>query len=207
MKRAFLVVGNMAKTESFSLNDIPGAGRMDILCRCVAQALFVSHGVRRDVEIFLLLLGPPNPPKVIRISGGRVKRMSPDERNIAGHLRKALSFKADNSWAEVNSGVYVAKKDIRDLLTELSEEYSVYYLREDGEWMENVVEEIRNPLFVLGDHLGVREDVEVAVLEFSRRVLSLSHLSLQAEQCITVAHYILDTFESRKPKTGKGKLL
>ncbi|HID42466.1 MAG TPA: tRNA (pseudouridine(54)-N(1))-methyltransferase TrmY, partial [Archaeoglobaceae archaeon] len=35
--RGFLVVGNRAATGNFNLNDLPGsAGRMDILCRCVA---------------------------------------------------------------------------------------------------------------------------------------------------------------------------
>ncbi|MEM3391660.1 MAG: tRNA (pseudouridine(54)-N(1))-methyltransferase TrmY, partial [Archaeoglobaceae archaeon] len=65
--RSFLIIGNEAVTEPFNLNDIPGAGRMDILCRCVSQALFLSHSIRKDVEVFSLLLGKPDPPKVVRI--------------------------------------------------------------------------------------------------------------------------------------------
>ena len=49
----FAVVGHRARTDGgFSLNDLPGSGgRMDVLCRCVNAALFLSHDLRRDVEI------------------------------------------------------------------------------------------------------------------------------------------------------------
>ena len=56
--RDFLIIGHKALTSgNFSLNDMPGAaGRMDILCRCTSAALFLSHDMRRDVQVHLLLL-------------------------------------------------------------------------------------------------------------------------------------------------------
>ncbi len=198
--RAFLVVGNYAHTQPFRLNDIPGAGRMDVLCRCVAQALFISHGIRKDVEIYLLMLGPPQPPKAVRIVGSEVKRMSPDERNIAGHIRKALGLRANQDWQEVHSGVYVARKDLENILSDLSKSYDIYYLHENGEDIRKLVPQMKDPLFVLGDHIGLREDQEKTVLKFAAGVVSVSPLSLLAEQCIVIAHYELDrytfTFES-----------
>lgn len=190
--RSFLVIGNEAVTEPFSLNDIPGAGRMDILCRCVSQALFLSHSIRRDVEVFLLLLGKPDPPKVIRIVSNELRRMSPDERNIAGHIRKALSFKATKDWTETNSGVFVSRKNLEELMSELSKRYSIYYMREDGVDLSEIVSTIKDPLFVLGDHLGVKEADEEILLNFASKIVSVSNLSLMAEQCITIAHYLLD---------------
>jgi tRNA (pseudouridine54-N1)-methyltransferase len=147
--RGFLIIGNEAFTEPFNLSDLPGAGRMDILCRCVSQALFLSHSIRKGVEVYLLLLGEPDPPKAIRIISDELRRMSPDERNIGGHLRKAVSFKASKDWMEANSGVYVARKTLRDLLVEVSESYEIYYLREDGRDIREEVTKMKNPLFVL----------------------------------------------------------
>ena len=190
--RAFLIIGNKAVTKPFKLNDLPGAGRIDILCRCVAQALFVSHGIRRDVEVYLLLLGPPEPPKAVKITGYEVRRMSPDERNIAGHLRKALSFKADENWREVGSGVYISKKGLVDLLEELSKRYEIYYLREDGRDIRSLAKSMRNPLFVLGDHIGVKGEDEEVVMRYARELVCVSPLSLQADQCIVIVHYELD---------------
>ncbi len=197
--RGFLVIGNKAVTKPFSLKDLAGsAGRMDILCRCIAQALFISHGVRRDVEIYLLLLGPPDPPKALRISGKEVRYMAPDERNIGGLVRKALKIKADEGWKESTPGIYVARKDLRALLEELSEKYGdVVYLREDGVDINDVACRLENPLFVLGDHLGVMEREEKVVLEYADEIVSLSHIPLQADQCIVIAHYELDRCSRR----------
>ncbi len=197
--RGFLVIGNKAVTKPFSLKDLAGsAGRMDILCRCVAQALFISHGIRRDTEIYLLLLGPPDPPKSLRICGGEVRYMAPDERNIGGLIRKALKINAGEDWKDSTPGIYVAKKDLRSLLEELSEKYrEIIYLREDGVDIVDVACRLKNPLFVLGDHVGVREREEKIVLEYADKVVSLSHLPLQADQCIVITHYELDRCSRR----------
>ncbi len=192
MMRGFLIIGNLARTSPFRLNDLPGAGRMDILCRCVAQALFISHGIRKDVEVYLHLLGPPDPPKTIRIVGSEVKRMGPDERNIAGHIKKALRVKIDENWKKVHSGVYASKKDLKELLDELSNVYSIYYLREDGVDIRKILEKLKNPLFVLGDHIGVLKEHERILYQYICGIIGVSPLSLQADQCIVILHYELD---------------
>jgi len=198
--RGFLVIGNKAVTRPFSLKDLAGsAGRMDILCRCVAQAMFISHGIRRDSEIYLLLLGDPDPPKALRILGNEVKYMAPDERNIGGLIRKALSIKVDKDWKISTPGIYVARKNLKDLLDELSNRYDqIIYLREDGVDIREVVSKIKNPLFVLGDHLGVREEDERLILKYSDMIISLSPISLQADQCIVIVHYELDRITYKK---------
>ncbi|MEM1578945.1 MAG: tRNA (pseudouridine(54)-N(1))-methyltransferase TrmY [Archaeoglobaceae archaeon] len=190
--RGFLVIGNEAFTEPFNLSDLPGAGRMDILCRCVSQALFLSHSIRRDVEVFLVLLGKPDPPKVIRIRSNELRRMSPDERNIAGHIRKAVGFKITKEWTETNSGIFVARKTLLELLKELSKNYRIYYMREDGKDLREVISKISDPLFIVGDHIGVKKEEEEVLLSFTDTIVSVSKLSLMAEQCIAIANYELD---------------
>lgn len=190
--RAFLIIGNEAFTEPFSLSDLPGAGRMDILCRCVSQALFISHSIRKGVEVYLLLLGKSDPPKAIRIRSDELRRMSPDERNIAGHIRKAVGVKPGKEWLETNSGIHVSRKTLEDLLLELSKSYEIYYMREDGKDIRELIPKIKNPLFILGDHIGVRKAEEEVILGFVTEIVSVSKFSLMAEQCITIANYELD---------------
>ena len=191
--RAFLIVGNKAVTKPFSLKDLAGsAGRMDIICRCIAQALFISHGIRRDVEVYVLLLGEPDPPKALKIVGSEVRYMAPDERNIGGIIRKALGLKVDDSWRRSTPGVYIARKNLNDLLEELSKKYNVVYLREDGIDIRDVACGLENPLFVLGDHIGLRDEDEKTVMKYAKIVVSVSKLSLQADQCIVIVHYELD---------------
>ncbi len=202
--RGFLVVGNKAVTKPFSLKDLAGsAGRMDILCRCVAQALFISHGIRKDSEIYLLLLGKPDPPKALKILGSEVRYMAPDERNVGGLIRKALQMKAEREWKRSTPGIYVARKDLKELLEELSAKYDeIVYLREDGMDIREVACKLKNPLFVLGDHIGIKEEDEKIVLKFADRIVSLSPLSLQADQCIVIAHYELDRCSTLSKSKG-----
>ncbi|RLI80593.1 tRNA (pseudouridine(54)-N(1))-methyltransferase TrmY [Archaeoglobales archaeon] len=195
--RAFLIIGNKAVTKPFNLNDLAGgAGRMDILCRFVAQALFVSHGIRKDVEVYLLLLGKPDPPKTIKIVGSEVKTMAPDERNIAGLIRRALKVKCDKDWKESTSGIYISKKGLKDLLDELSKRYKIVYLRENGNDIRSFVGKVDDCLFVLGDHLGLKREQEEVVLSFADGIVSVSPISLQADQCVVILHYELDRLTS-----------
>ena len=50
--RYFVITGHRAvSTGDFKLDDIAGgAGRLDILVRCVNSAFFLSHNLRKDVE-------------------------------------------------------------------------------------------------------------------------------------------------------------
>ncbi|HMK16347.1 MAG TPA: tRNA (pseudouridine(54)-N(1))-methyltransferase TrmY, partial [Methanomicrobiales archaeon] len=116
--RTFAVVGHLAPTgNGFSLDDLPGsAGRMDVLCRCVNAALALSHGIRRDAEARLLLLGPPSPPKEVLIRGDTVRSLSPDERSTAALIRKALALPVGEAFRESTPGILVRRGDLGGLL-------------------------------------------------------------------------------------------
>ena len=187
------MIANKAKTEPFSLNDLPGsAGRMDIVCRCIAQALLVSHDVRRNVKFYSIFLGEPDPPKAIKIIGKEIKFLGPDERNIAGLIRKALSMKISKEWKKSTPGIYIAKRGLKEILEELKKEYKLVYLREDGKDIRKVINSLERPAFILGDHLGVSGEMEEVILNFTENIISISPVSLQADQCILIVNYELD---------------
>ena len=66
-------------------------GRVDVLCRCINSALWVSKGIRKDTTIYLMLF-PNNSEigKTIKVSGKDVIELNPDERTIALYLQRAL---------------------------------------------------------------------------------------------------------------------
>ena len=188
----FLIIGHKAVTETFSLNDLPGAaGRMDILCRCVNAALFLSHDIRRDVCVFLVLKGEPSPPKIIRFDGSAVRYLSPDERSAASLIKKALEKKAQDFWTESSAGVSIRKGDLDAIIKEL--DMKVTYLREDGKDIRlNKFNEHSDQLFVLGDHLGLTEDEENIIGECEPEMISVGPLSLHADHCIVLLHNEMD---------------
>ena len=73
--RYFVITGHRAvSTGDFKLDDIAGgAGRLDILVRCVNSAFFLSHNLRKDVEAYLVLMGGDDPPKTVIFKGADLR--------------------------------------------------------------------------------------------------------------------------------------
>lgn len=192
----FIIIGHKAVTAGdFSLNDMPGsAGRMDILCRCINSVFFLSHDLRRNVQAHLLLQGGPNPSRIIRFNGEKLRYLNPDERSAGALIKKALEV--DNiSFLETRStlGVWIREGDLNTLLSEFSSEgRKIFYFREDGEDIRGIAEKVKDSVFILGDHLGLTEDEEKLVMEKSTGTISVGPLSLHADHCIILIHNEVD---------------
>ena len=188
--RRVAIIGHLARTAGdFNLSDMPGsAGRMDVLCRCVNAAFFLSHEFRRDVECFLVLLGEPDPPKTIRFSGGRLRYLSPDERSAGSLIKKALAVPAGTGFRESTPGVEVKKGGLSDLLCE----YTFAVLDENGTDVRGMA--TLPDAFLLSDHLDFAEE-ENNSLEGLERI-SLGPRSLHADHAITVLWNEIDRREA-----------
>ena len=191
--RRFIVLGHEAHTSpDFSLDDIPGSsGRIDILARCATSAFLLSHGIRKDVELFLVLCGPPAKPRMIRMAGAELRHLNPDERSTAALFLKALQIE---SIAEslCTPGIYVSGTGFLELLETIRGPFIL--LKEDGEDIRS--HRIpKDPVFVLSDHLDLTEEEEEALMARDPMVISLGPRSLHSNQCITLVHNELDRME------------
>ena len=193
--RHFLIIGHKAVTSGdYPLNDMPGsAGRMDILCRCVNNALFLSHGMRRDVQVHLLLLGEPDPGKVIRFDGEKLRYLNPDERSSGSLIKKALAKNAFDNEVQSTPGVWLRRGELRTLLDEFkSKGIPMVYLREDGNDIRDVSASLADAVFIMGDHMGVTENEEEMILSAGARILSVGPLSLHSDHCTILVNNELD---------------
>ena len=164
---------------------------MDILARCVGAAMLVSHGLRPDVELVTLHLGPPTPPKAIRFRSVTLKHANPDERTSAMLLEKALGAPTTGPvWASSTPGVDVAVVDLAELLGTFGDD-ALVVLAEDGEDVATA-EIPERATFVLGDHLGFTAEEEALLSERAQNRVSVGPVSLQADQCIVALHNHLD---------------
>ncbi len=182
----FAVLGHLAHTAGdFSLSDMPGAaGRMDILCRCVNTSLFLSHGMRRDVEVYLVLLGPPHPPRTILFSGEKVRYLSPDERSAGSLIKKALDIPAGDVFHESTPGVYVRNGGLSELLAG----YPFVLLDESGTDVRTASALPGN--YLLSDHLNLTKEEILETGELP--VYSVGPKALHADHTITVLLNELD---------------
>ena len=187
MKQFILYARKAVTSPDFSLDDLPGSGgRMDLVARCICNALWISHDLRRDSCIHVVACGSPNPPVVISFYGDKLRDVSPDERNIAAWIKKALTSKRRNP------GINIRQLGFQQLVEELASEGNIFYiLHEKGTNIARVKLKV-DSVFILGDHIGLPRKEEKFVERFEHEKISLGTLSYLASQCITVLHYELD---------------
>ena len=128
--REFILKANKAITSGdVNLKDLPGScGRLDLVCRCVSSAFFLSHDLRRDTVFYSVHYGNPSPPVALKFIGSELKRVSPDERGIAIFIKKALEKEHLSIWKESTPGIYHAKKEFRDIILERNKEGKKFFI-------------------------------------------------------------------------------
>jgi tRNA (pseudouridine54-N1)-methyltransferase len=190
--RRFIVVGHRAiTTGDFKLDDLAGStGRMDVLLRCINSAFFLSHDIRRDVEILLVLQGPPHPPKTVRLVGNELKYLNPDERSTAALIRNALMQKVETEERS-SPGIYISNRSYRDVLSNLPKGEQIVYLKESGADIRSFGFQ-GDVSFVLGDDQDLTKEEEDLLLEFDPKLISIGTRSYHADHCITIVNNELD---------------
>ncbi|MDR0779029.1 MAG: tRNA (pseudouridine(54)-N(1))-methyltransferase TrmY [Methanomassiliicoccaceae archaeon] len=192
----FVITGHRAYASGdFKLDDIAGgAGRLDILVRCVNSAFFLSHSIRKDVELFLVLQGGPDAPKTVRFSGEELRYLNPDERSTASLIRNALLKKVNDGEVRSSPGVYVSKRSFYDVIEHLKGTSSFVYLKEDGtDIREFGLPE--DPVFILGDDKDLTNDEEAAVMSCDPLKVCIGPVSLHADHCMIV---VLNEIDRRR---------
>ena len=187
----FVILGHKAITDdNFSLNDLAGStGRLDVLLRCVNSAFMLSNDMRKDVDVFLILLGDPDPPKTVHFRGRELKYLNPDERSTGALVKKALAETVWSEEVEVSPGVYVGKKGLADVLNGLDGRR--VYLREGGKDMSEITL-ASDDTFILGGHEDLTDEEEEIIENGEALCVSLGPKSLHADHCITLVLNGLD---------------
>lgn len=190
--RQFIIIGHDAPTTpDFSLDNIPGAGRLDVLCRCLTSAFLLSHGLRENVRVFLVLSGE----FTLRLEGRELRQFHPDERSTAARIRNALEQREEaigHMEVETSPGIYLSRLGFEDVLDRASQDGVVFQLHEKGTPAIDL-DPPSDPVFVLSDHQDFTAEQDQLLAEVRDRAVTLGPERLHADQAITVAHNWLDT--------------
>ena len=182
----FVIIGHRAHTTAdWKLDDLcGGAGRLDVLVRCVTASLWKSHGIRRDTDVWLILNGPPNPPVTVHLSGKNIQYLNPDERSTAALIRNGLiKFKKEKEPMETSPGITMERIGLKDVLKKLPKPV---LLSENG---KDEIGEAKT--FILGDDKNPTDE-EMNILN-DLPSIKLGKDSLLSSACITLMHHLLDT--------------
>ncbi len=208
--RRFVVIGRRATASPvFSLANLPASsGRLDVLLRCLRAALLVSHGLRRDTIVYLVLLGGPDAPRTLRVSGPTARFLRPDERSLAVLVQKALAQPLAGNAARVGpagqagfttlrNGIAVAAGGLDAVLADLGPA-TPYLLEEGAPDLRGVALDGPDPVFFLGDDLGLDEATRAALIQYGVVTASVGPVSVHADDAIVLVANELDRREAAR---------
>lgn len=192
--RRFVTVSHTGRSDGhWHLNDLAaGAGRVDVLCRNIQSAFFLSHGLREDVEFYAVFAESPVRQKTVRIEGKAIQMLNPDERSTAARLQQALKDAwSVPDWKEVQRGLAVARFGLEGLLDDLKGKCTPVLLDPEGTPVDHW-EPPAEPLFLLSDHVPFSK-AEYALLDGRRaQRVSLGPHWYHGNHAISVVHWWLD---------------
>ena len=180
--REFILYSRLGRTDSNFAN-LHDAGRLDILYECAVASLFLSHGLRKNVIFHAILSGPPNPPLHVKADGATLHDVRTDQKTWEQILKKVLSGK-------MHPGITTDKTSFETLIKTKADESPIYVLEEGGKDISKVTLR-ENPIFILGDHVGLPKKVEGFALRYGEKI-SLGKQPYLAASCIIILNYLLD---------------
>lgn len=188
--RTFVVVGHDAPTTAdVSLDDLPGAGRLDLLARSVTAGLLRSHGIREGSQVLLVL----DDTFTVRFDGATLRGLHPDERSTAALVRSALEAREEaigHVPVEVSPGLSLVRKGLAETLADL--DGPLFRLHEAGRPVVDL-DPPADPVFVLSDHRSFTDHEVDLLADAGAGTVSLGPEVLHADHAVTVAHNWLDT--------------
>jgi len=174
------VLLSRTSSDRIELNNL-SFGRWDVIARCINSAIWVAHGLRQAT--IRVVLGASNPPKTV-VFDSNIRKVNPDEKNIAGWIEKVLKAESENP------GISVIEGSFQSVIKSMSDR-KFYILHEKGKDISDV-EFAENPVFVLGDHIGLPPRDEEFVQRFGHELVSIGPNSYLASQCISFINIELD---------------
>lgn len=169
--------------------DLMKAGRLDIAIHSFIQAVFLSHGFRKDVTFHFCLYGMPDPPKHIEITVNDNTPIS--KKDVAKLIQKILYKGKQGEKTEVVPGCFVERKSFLKVIEELMEnDVECFILDKGGEQLREI-EIPKECAFIMGDQEGLPKQ-EMKRLKKSLTGVSIGPHMYFASQTVAVVNNELD---------------
>lgn len=190
--RQFVYVGHEVPVSAdVALDNLTGAGRLDLLARSVTAALLLSHDIRTDTQAHLVI----GDEFTVTFDGSALQGLNPDERSTAARVRAALTEREaaiGQIPVEVSPGVSLVRRGFEGTLTAASADGTVIHLQRDGEPAPAVAPPA-DPVFVLSDHREFTEGEQAVLEDTAEQRVSLGPHPLHADHATVLAHSWVDT--------------
>ncbi len=178
----FIFLKHTQIDPKFNINNLAGEGRLDLLCRVFTNVFFLSNNFRNS-NLYVYF---QKEAILIKFIGSKIKRVNPDERSVAGYLKKVFRIIMENQpKAEDFFWDYLSLDDIPKKIP------SGYTLDPNGTPIQHIkFQKNHSLIFFLGDHLGLNENEKSFLSCY--QAISLGKIELLGSQCITIIYHYVD---------------
>jgi len=198
--REFIYYSRSAPTSGkYVKDDLMKSGRLDIAIHTIIASFFLSHSFRNDVKLHLFFAGMPDPVKHLELmpkTEGKtgVDKIYLSKKDVSGVIKRMLYKYQEGKKREVFPGYWIEKKGFLKYVKELyAEGRSLYILDGKGEDIRKV-KIGKNPIFILGDHLGLPKK-EVKRLKGMCAPVSIGKRTYFASQTVAIVNNEIDRRE------------
>lgn len=200
--REFIYYSRTAPTSGGHVKqDLMKSGRLDIAIHSVIAALFLSHKMRDDVKLHLVFAGAPDPTKHLELQPvveGKtgVDKIYLNKSNVENIIKRMLYKHKPGEKNEVFPGYWIEKKGFLEVVKELyAKDRNIYILDDKGQDLREANIE-KNPIFILGDHIGLPSK-EFKRLKQMCTPVSIGKKTYFASHTIAVVNNEIDRREER----------
>lgn len=191
--RTFVFYSVKARTSG-NIKDLKKAGRIDIVCHTIIHSFFLSHKIRKDIELHLCLDGPPNAPQhlIIKYEPGLEEVIS--KKDVSGLISRMLYKSSKHRKIRVFPGCYIEKKHFKEVIRKLKEEgKKICLLDIKGEQTEEInKKDINDAVFILGDDDGIPKKKLREIKSLIDSKLSLGPEVYFTSQSIIILNNLID---------------
>ena len=183
-----IVIENPPPEKDFSLKNLPGASKIDVVARNILMLFPNNH---QNLDLIYYAFFTKNKPHVLKVNSLNNQGKIYDEIKIASLIKEAydniLHFEIDNKlgnqsmqWFNVN--------DFESFLNEfLNSEYLLYYLHEEGVNINEIDKILKSKgelVFILGGRKDLSDKHEQVLDSLCIEKVSLGPTSYLASTCL-----------------------
>ena len=167
----------------------------EIVAHILANAFYVSNGMRSDVEVYVVLDSTPDFPRTLKFSSNTgLSFPGFHEHAILGVVASALERGckvAKGQILTIEPGIEMCGFGFDTLMKGLQESRPIYLLDKKGDDIRSLNFE-GSGVFVLSDHLSMPKNSIKGLERRGLTKMSLGRKMLFASQCVVLIHNELD---------------
>lgn len=185
--------GTVSADKVFS--QVGSGAHFEIIAHTLMNAFYFSNGMRRDVEVYVVLDSAADFPRTIKFASNEELSFPGFNEHailqvVASTLEKGNRIQK-GEMQKIAPGIQIFGYGFETLMQKLQDENTVYLLDKKGEDVRSVQFDTQG-VFVLSDHLAMPKNNIKALERRGVKKISLGRKILFASQCVVLVHNELD---------------